>query len=140
MRFIFLPKALLVKLFDENFLRYILIGVVNTFLGYMIIFSLFYFNIQPELSNFMGYIIVITISYHLNTKYNFKRKSQNKNAFLQFVLSMLDAYLFNLLIFLVCYRIMAINMYISQLFAGLAYVLIGYFLTKFWIFKKNLDG
>ena len=38
-------------------LRYILVGGLNTLIGYAIIASLFYVGFNPELSNFFGYFV-----------------------------------------------------------------------------------
>ena len=121
----------------KEFLRYILVGGFNTLIGYTIIASLFYVGFFPELSNFIGYFIVIFISYFLNKKYTFRSEGSYKKNLTRFILSMLIAYLFNLLTFEIFYRILSVNIYLSQIYAVVVYALIGYFLSKKWVFKKN---
>ena len=118
-------------------LRYILVGGFNTLIGYTIIASLFYVGFFPELSNFIGYFIVIFISYFLNKKYTFQNKDSHKKSLPRFISSMLIAYLFNLLTFELCYRVLSVNIYLSQMYAVVVYMLIGYFLSKKWVFKKT---
>ena len=118
-------------------LRYILVGGFNTLIGYTIIASLFYVGFFPELSNFIGYFIVIFISYFLNKKYTFRSEDSHKKNLPRFISSMLIAYLFNLLTFEIFYRVLSVNIYLSQIYAVVVYTLIGYFLSKKWVFKKN---
>ncbi len=125
---------------NNTFIKYSVIGVFNTFVGYGIIFVLVYFGLFPELSNFIGYFIGFFVSYFLNKKYNFKSKNHHKEDFPRFLLSMSIAYLSNLLVLVICYRFLDINVYLSQVFAGVVYVLVGYSLSKIWVFKKGVDS
>ena len=127
-------------LHNNEALRYILVGAFNTLTGYVIIASLFYIGFIPELSNFIGYFIVIFISYFLNKKYIFRSKDSHKKNFPRFISSMLIAYLLNLLTFEILYRILSVNIYLSQVYAIIVYTLIGFFLSKIWVFKgRNSD-
>lgn len=127
-------------LHNNEVLRYILVGAFNTLTGYAIIASLFYVGFIPELSNFIGYFIVIFISYFLNKKYIFRSKDSHKKNFPRFISSMLIAYLLNLLTFEICHRILSLNIYSSQIYAIIVYTVTGYFLLKIWVFKlRNID-
>jgi putative flippase GtrA len=127
-------------LHNNEVLRYILVGTFNTLTGYAIIASLFYVGFIPELSNFIGYFIVIFISYFLNKKYIFRSKDSHKKNFPRFISSMLIAYLLNLLTFEICHRILSLNIYSSQIYAIIVYTVTGYFLLKIWVFKlRNID-
>ena len=122
---------------SSNFLLYILIGLFNTLLGYLIIFSFMYLGFFPEISNFFGYFILIFISYYFNKKYNFKIKSHYGKDLYKFIISMGIAYLLNLIILIVCYKYLEVNTYISQVIAGIVYTLSGYILSKVWVFNIN---
>ncbi len=122
---------------SNTFIKYATIGLFNTFIGYGIIFILFYFGIFPELSNFIGYFIGFFVSYFLNKKYNFKSKNEHKKDFPKFILSMIIAYLLNLLILIICYRFLGMNVYLSQILAGFVYMIVGYFLSKIWVFESK---
>lgn len=124
------------EIFNQNFSFYMLIGIFNSIFGYVVIFSLmFAFYITPEISNFIGYCAGFVVSYFLNKKFNFRSKNSPIKEFPKFILSMGIAYVVNLLILLVCYRILCINKYVSQLIAGIAYILIGYSLSKYYVFR-----
>ncbi len=121
---------------NNTFIKYGIIGIFNTFIGYGLIFILFYIGILPELSNFIGYFVGFFVSYFLNKKYNFKSKKQHKKDLPKFIFSMLVAYCLNLIMLMLCYRALHINVYLSQIFAGIIYVLAGYLLSRTWVFKK----
>jgi len=122
---------------SSTFLKYIFIGVINTLCGYGIIFVLMYKNISPEISNFIGYFIGFFISYYLNKKYNFKSNNSHLNDLSKFVVSMGIAYFVNLIVLIICYKKFGINVYVSQVIAGITYTITGYFLSKIWVFKRK---
>lgn len=119
----------------KSFLKYGLIGIVNTVFGYGVIFLLLYLGIVAELSNLIGYILGFFLSYNLNKKYNFKSQNSHKKDLPKFLISMGIAYLLNLLVLVLCYRYFGIDVYISQIIAGIIYTLTGYFLSKMWVFR-----
>lgn len=121
---------------SNTFIKYGIIGVFNTFIGYGLTFYLFYINILPELANFVGYFVGFFASYFLNKRFNFKSTNSHKKEMPKFILSMAIAYGVNLVIFLISYRYFNINIYISQIIAGIVYVLVGYIMSKIWVFKE----
>jgi putative flippase GtrA len=123
-------------LISSSFIKYGVIGVVNTLFSYTIIFLLVYINFSAELSNFIGYFLGIFLSYYLNKKYNFKSKNSYKKEMPKFLTSMFIAYLLNLIALVLCYRYIGINVYISQLIAGVVYTLAGYVISKVWVFNE----
>ena len=120
-----------------HFFRYIFIGIVNTITGYAITFYLFYLGTMAELSNFIGYALGILLSYFLNKKYNFKSKNSHVKDFPKFVISMFTAYIFNLIILIIIFRYYGFNFYLAQVLASVGYVLVGYILSKNYVFKER---
>lgn len=120
-----------------SFLKYGAIGVINTIFSYSLIFLLFYIGIVPEISNLVGYFFGILVSYILNRRYNFKSSNRGIEEFPKFFISMGIAYLINLATLSLCYRLLEINVYISQIFAGSLYVFTGYLLSKNWVFRRS---
>ncbi len=124
---------------DKHFYKYLGIGVVNTIVGYSIIFSLMYIGLNAFMSNFTGYLIGITVSYYLNKKFNFKSNKPHKEVFPKFFLSLFVAYLSNLGVLAVSIKLLMIDKYISQIIAGIIYVIIGFLGSKYFTFyNKNL--
>ncbi len=120
-----------------KFLNYSFIGIINTFIGYLIIFYLTYINIIPELANITGYSIGFVLSFFLNKKYNFKSNEKYKKEIPRFVLTLAICYLLNLLVLILLYRVLNINIYISQLIAGIFYLGSGFLLSYFYTFNSK---
>ncbi len=51
----------------KEFLKYNLVGVINTLVGFGIIFILMFLGLSPILSNAIGYLIGSSISFILNS-------------------------------------------------------------------------
>jgi len=125
------------KTIDRNFLLYLLIGVVNTIVGFGLIFFLMYINFKPELANFLGYCVGIIVSFFLNRKFNFKSRGHVIREMRKFGVAMGIAYLVNLFTLIIAIRVFQFNKYIAQIIAGGFYVGIGYLLSKFWVFEAG---
>lgn len=117
--------------------KYMIIGVLNTIIGYSVMFSLMLINIMPELSNFFSYAVGIIISYFLNKKYNFKSTRRHQKEFPKFLLSMLFGYSLNLLTLIILHRTYKVNPYLSQIIAGTIYIISGYTLSNKWVFHQK---
>lgn len=123
-------------MFSVNFLKYGIIGVFNTLVGYGLTFYLFYIDVFPELANLLGYVVGFFVSYYLNKKFNFKSQNSHGNDLPKFITSMSIAYIVNLIVFMSLSRIFGLNLYIAQIIAGIFYIGVGYFMSKKWVFKE----
>ncbi len=123
---------------DSKFIRYLIVGIINTIIGYGIIFTLMTIHIIPEVANIIGYIIGIIISYILNKIYTFKTNNKSKKEFIKFALCMICAYAINLAIFVILHRYFNIDKYIATIIAGIFYTLSGYIFSKYFAFKISL--
>ena len=117
------------------FYKYLLVGVINTIVGYGIIFLLMYIGVLPEVSNIIGYTVGISVSYLLNKTYTFKSKTHPKKEFPKFVFSLLIAYGLNFLTLILCIRAFNINPYISQILSGGVYTVSGFLFSKYFAFR-----
>lgn len=122
---------------SRNFIKYALIGVVNTSVGFGVIFLLMYLSVVAEISNLIGYIVGFFVSYTLNRSYNFKSRNRHREDFPKFLVSMAIAYILNLLTLVILYRVLEFNPYFAQILAGVIYTLSGYTLSKYWVFKES---
>ncbi len=114
--------------------RYLGIGVINTIIGHGTIFSLMFMGLNPFVSNAVGYVIGITVSYLLNKTFNFKSYLPHKKAYPRFVASLLVAYGVNVAILALCLHIFALNKYLAQVVAGVFYTGIGYLGSRYVAF------
>lgn len=125
------------KIFIEHLYKYLGIGVINTIVGYGLIFSLMFFGLNPFVSNFIGYLIGIFVSYYLNKRFNFRSKKSYKDTLPKFFASLFIAYLANLIVLTIAIKSLLINKYISQIIAGVVYVGIGFLGSKYFAFSDT---
>lgn len=124
------------KILSNSFIKYIIVGAINTTASFIIIFYLMYKGAIPEIANFIGYISGVLLSYLLNKYFTFKSKNKHTKEFIKFSICMGIAYLINLFTLIIFYRYFEINEYISQIISAVFYTLSGYLLSKFYAFRK----
>jgi putative flippase GtrA len=117
-------------------LTFALIGVFNTAFGYGIIFFCMYgLSISPETSNVLGYIIPVGTSYLLNRRFTFRSTQRKSVEFAKFLVVFGVAYIANFITLLIFYRLLHVNKGFSQCFAGAAYVITSFTMSKYYAFK-----
>ena len=117
-----------------EFIRYNLVGIVNTMVGFSIIFSLMFMGVSPVLSNLMGYAIGSVVSFYLNSRYTFKSTQTTKAQVVKFFTILLSSYFLNLLT--LQWLLELINPYLAQFFSAVVYTVSSFLLVKFIVFKE----
>ena len=120
----------------KKFLRYIFSGVINTIVTYITsIILLKIFNIFLVMSNLLGYVVGIFVSFYLNRNFVFRSNQVGtKKQFYKFICACLFSYLINLIFLLVFSYIFQLNDYISQILSMATYSLTFYVLSNKYIF------
>ena len=86
-------KNKLLKIFDKTFLKFIVVGIINTLFGTAIMFSSFYileqlqwfsYDINYWTSSALNYLCGSILSYFLNKKYTFEVKETSKESIIRF--------------------------------------------------------
>ena len=137
-------KNKLLKIFDKTFLKFIVVGIINTLFGTAIMF--FCFNmLQMDywVSSAMNYLCGGILSYFLNKKYTFEVKKTSSKAIIRFAINLTVCYL-------LAYGVAKpIALYLFQgageklqgniaLVIGMGlYVLLNYVGQRFWAFKQD---
>jgi putative flippase GtrA len=122
-----------IKLFG----RFSLVGVFNTLVGYVLIFSLMFLGVGAYLSNALGYGIGFIVSFLLNKNFVFRSRGCYLRESMKFFICMGLAYLLNLTILHFLLRLDTINPYLCQLVAGASYSTAMYLTSRKWIFLKS---
>lgn len=120
-----------------HFIKFNIVGIINTIFGYSIVFGTMYFlNFDAKISNALGYILGVLLSYYLNRKYTFKSEARVKNEILKFFGVFIIAYTFNFLTLVLSIEYLHINEYISQVISAVVYTVTFFILSKFFVFKS----
>ena len=87
-------KRLMARLFDRTFLKFVLVGVVNTIFGYAIMFAFYnLLGLSYWVSSACNYIFGSILSYVLNKHFTFQDKSRGLQTVLCFAVNIAACYL-----------------------------------------------
>lgn len=125
-------KYLVFRLLNKNFLKFIFIGAINTFFGYIIFFILVFLNFVPELAIFCATLIGLFFNLYTYSNYFYKRKISIA-IFLKFTFNYSIIYITNIIFFYI-FNLM-FDKYISQLFCIPFIVLLNWFSLKYFVYK-----
>lgn len=119
-----------------SFLKFILVGAVNTILGFGTFFILVeFFDFHPQLANAFGYVLALIIAYYLNKLFVFSGAVPTRYVVFRFMLSFVIAFTINQSTLYILYDLCGANILLSQGFAMFAYTIIFYVLSKAFVFK-----
>ena len=119
----------------KQFYRYLGVGVFMTVLGYgAIFFCMYVLHWGPFLSNIVIYAIAIVCSYFLNRNFTFESSGEWRPEALRFFGVFFLAYAAN---FGALKMLIGAGVHegVSQVIAGIFYVMISYVANKFHVFK-----
>lgn len=85
----------------------------------------------------VGYLAGLTFSYILNRTYTFASQQKPSKEIVKFVLVFLVAYLLNFLILILLIHKLNIHEGVSQIVAGVFYVMSSFLMNKYYAFKVS---
>lgn len=125
----------------SQFFRYIIVGVLNTLLGYCVIFSCMYLaGMSPEASNVAGYAVGLVVSYMLNRNFTFNSTQARRKEIVRFVAVFAVAYALNFAALLALIHQFGMHKGLSQIVAGMIYVGSSFLMNKYYVFKIRHAG
>lgn len=117
-------------------LRFLLVGSVNTILGYIIYLGLsfiFVYSTAYSISFFLG----VLTSYYLNTKFVFKELLSWKKL-LQFPLVYITQYLIGLMLMILLIEKMSVSLFLAPLCVVVITLPVTYCVSR-WVIKTNAN-
>ena len=139
-------KKILSSFFDATFLRFILVGVVNTLVGTAIMF--FCFNVLTWsywISSALNYIVGSIVSYLLNKRYTFQQKGHNWYTILKFIVNITICYVLAygfakpLVIWMLSGVSTNIQGNVALVIGMVLFVGLNYIGQRFWAFSAKKD-
>ncbi|MFZ1829633.1 MAG: GtrA family protein [Candidatus Competibacteraceae bacterium] len=119
-------------------LRFLVVGGVNTGIGYMIIFGgMYILNLSPEVSNVLGYGFGLLVAYTLHRNFTFRSKGHHSEEFMGFLVVFAIAFGLNFVTLYVSVRQLGIHEGVSQVISGAVYILSSYILNSRLVFLTN---
>lgn len=121
--------------FTQEFLSFVIIGVINTFNG--VVFSYIYSSFLNEnLAFIFGYISGLIISYFLNSKITFKEELK-LIKFVKFAISYIPNFIIQNIVVVLVFNIMGWHKLIAYGLAAAIGVPVTFILMKLFAFNKK---
>lgn len=116
--------------------KFLGVGVVNTLVGLLVIYSAkWFFNFGNVYANALGYSVGLLVSFTLNSRWTFAHRGPRLPALVKFLLVSLVAYGMNLLTVMVAIHYIGLNDYIAQALGVPPYTLTSFLASKYLVFR-----
>ena len=128
--------ALKNKLSSET-LRFILVGILNTIVGYGCYFVLLYLQVNYIISLAVSHIVGVTNSFFWNKYWTFRSNGNIKHELVRFILVYVITFFLNLGVLVVFVEALMIDKRIAQVYALFIVTIVSYLGHKLWSFKDR---
>tara|TARA_B100000475_G_scaffold189886_1_gene161577 strand:+ start:552 stop:983 length:432 start_codon:yes stop_codon:yes gene_type:complete len=140
MSYFVLSQREIKKIGIKKIKRFLLVGIVNAIAGYTLIIALYsLLNLNIYLSNLIGYLIGLIISFILNRNFVFKVGGKIINQFLKFIFSFFLSYFLNIFVFYISSEFINLNYYFALFIASLFYSISFFISCNFFTFKRKFS-
>ena len=137
-------KNLLQKFFDKTFLKFVIVGVINTLFGTAIMFVAYnVFHLSYWVSSAANYFFGSILSYFLNKYYTFNYKKDTFKSLVRFTINILVCYLFAygiakpLAAWMLSSMSKSVKENVAMLIGMGLFVVLNYLGQRYFAFKKN---
>lgn len=122
---------------DATFVRFVMVGIVNTIIGYSIIMILYHtIELSYSISYFLSYIIGIIISFFLNRKFVFFSQRDKLTEFMKFLVAFGVSYLLSYFVLYLFMEWQVLPANIVFFIGMVVYSTLFYLLNRYMTFKK----
>lgn len=123
---------------NNELLKFLLVGVVNTAVGLGIIFVAWrYLGFSHLTANMAGYAVGVTLSYFLNRRWTFNCREPHRHSLWRFLAVVGAAYAANLWVVLAADRSIGADSFLPQLLGSVVYTAVGFMGSRLFAFRKN---
>lgn len=122
-----------------RFVRFLLVGVVNTMVGLSVIYGAkFFLGAGDVPANVAGYAIGLCVSFLLNKRWTFHHQGRIHYVLVgKFLGAFLIAYAANLTTVMLCIEVLGVNSYLAQLLGIAPYTTTFFLLSRFVVFRED---
>jgi putative flippase GtrA len=119
----------------QQFIKYLLVGGLNTAVSAAIIFIVQAAGARPVVANIAGYAFGVGLSFALNSKFTFRTEATRHTA-MRFLVVVLISYLANFATMLSVLHVTHAP-YVAQLCGIPVYVIVGFVGNKYWAMRER---
>ena len=122
----------------RSFVRFVLVGILNTGVGLALIFvAKGLFGWGDLAANVFGYAVGLAVSFLLNRNWSFEHRGAVSPALLRFLAVFLAAYSSNLVTLFGLIDLLGMNAYVAQALAVIPYTLLFYLGSRWFVFRRD---
>ena len=129
----------------RQFLKFGMVGAVNTVLSYLITNACYYgFHLHEQICNLISFVITVLISYLLNSRFVFRQQDGNRKPWYRALAKVYASYaltelvLMGILLF-IQERLLGIPHFIATFLNLCITVPLNFVLNKFWAYRKKAE-
>ena len=129
----------------RQFLKFGMVGAVNTVLSYLITNACYYgFHLHEQICNLISFVITVLISYLLNSRFVFRQQDGNQQPWYRALAKVYASYaltelvLMGILLF-IQERLLGIPHFIATFLNLCITVPLNFVLNKFWAYRKKAE-
>ena len=110
-------------------------GVINTIVGFIVIFSAMAIGFSPMVSNVAGYAVGFILGFVLSKKFVFRSNGHFVAESGRYLIAFVISFLFNLLVLNLALSYLIFHVVVAQIAAAGSYTMLMYILTRLFVFS-----
>lgn len=118
--------------------RYAGSGMLNTAVGFSVIFLLMWLGLSPFLANIGGYLVGLLLGFFVTKKLVFRSAGNFTTEGIRYLAAFLACFGLNLLVLQVALEWLKWNPNMAQLLAAVTYTILMYLSTRYLVFRKGM--
>lgn len=123
---------------DAALLRYLVVGVLNTLLGFGLVLLLQEgVGLAPFTANLAGYAAGLVCSYFLNRHFTFKSRRRHRDALPTFAAAALASYAVNVAVLAASLQLLQLPAVVAQTLAAVSFTACFYVLSRLFVFRPD---
>ncbi|MDC0598491.1 GtrA family protein [Gammaproteobacteria bacterium] len=115
--------------------RYAGSGVINSVVGFIVIFSVMALGFSPVISNIAGYAVGFFCGFVLSKKFVFRSDGHFVMESVRYLIAFIISFLLNLLVLYVSINYLGVHAVLAQIMAAVAYTVCMYVLARLFVFR-----
>lgn len=117
--------------------RFLLVAGSNSVVGFALIYGLLFAGLGAKSANFVGYAIMLPLSYVTHARISFQRREVKVMAFWKYVIAVFVSYAMNFAVLVALMRFASVSRYLAQIPAFAAYGLVFFCLNRLFVFADR---
>ena len=134
-------KNIAKKVLNREVIFYTIFGILSTLVNFITFYILTKISVEENLANFIAIIMAVLFAYFTNRKIVFNSKAETfkekLKEFYKFILGRVFTMFVEMFGFYLLFNIMSIHEIISKLVITIIVVILNFFISKFFAFKKQ---